>query len=286
MSDQNHWAYAHYEKLINAGMTINETRFSDNITRAETFVLLSGLLDVFRNELEESLNPSNIRFKDSESGLYSYIKASPEFLNVRTYDTTGIPTKSVPYKFAINGTFFTTGKGDDGKPLWVPTSPIVVNGQAKWRWASNHTPKPQSAIIIWKDNTVSMQRIKSISEVDLTKVKHLIAGLGIVNKIDPNFSYDFLTEWSSSFADVIRFTNKTCIGYSIKENKIYLIATKPIETDSSIKYDLTDIANELKLDLLLNLDNGGSTFIKSNNEYRLNLTGDNRSLHHIITFEE
>ena len=53
---------------------------------------------------------------------------------------------------------------------------------------------PQSVFIVYKDNTVDLKRIKFLSELDLSKVRLAIGGVGLRNTQNPNFYYSPVSE--------------------------------------------------------------------------------------------
>jgi len=185
--------------------------------------------------------------------------------------------RTIEEPFCVNGTFF----WHDANGNTYPTSVLYSNNKI-YRAQANHLPAPQSVFIIYKDNSVSMKLIKNIEELDLSKIKIAIGGIGLRNALDFNFKYNPAGEgFSSAYSDVLRKTNKTVIGYIKKENKIYLMC-RPDISHNSATYDLLDLVNACDYDIALSVDGGGSTFM--NNETDMVLKGDGRKIHNIIGF--
>lgn len=179
--------------------------------------------------------------------------------------------------WCVNGTFF----WHDSKGNTYPTSILVANGKT-YRGQANHLPAPQSVFIIYKDNTVGMKRIRNIEELDSNKIKIAIGGVGLRNTLDKTFKYSPVTEgFKGSYADVLRKTSKTVVGYNKTNNKIYLLARKNITHGNLIKL-IADNSTGEAYDIAISVDGGGSTFM--NNADKMIVYGDGRRIHNILGF--
>lgn len=186
--------------------------------------------------------------------------------------------RAIEEEFCTNGTFFWR----DTNGNTYSTSILYANG-VTYQYYANHLPCPQSVFIIYKDNTVAMKRLYNLGEIDLSKVRLAIGGVGLFNADDPKFKYDLTGEgFIGAQADVARKTFKTVIGYNKKENKIYLMCRPDIYHKHLLQYDLIDLVKDCEYDIALSVDGGGSTFM--NNATDMVLKGDGRKIHNIIGF--
>ena len=188
-----------------------------------------------------------------------------------------------------NGTFY--WYNSDGSTY--PTS-ILYQNEKTYQDAANHYydfGTPQSVFIIYKDNTVDLKKIKLLSELDLSKIKLVVGGVGLRNTQDPLFKYSPVSEgfkagytingeWKN-FSDVLAKRNKTVLGYNKRLNKVYLLTVPSISHG-----DLLNIIStgEESYDISISLDGGGSSFMDANGEYVF--VGDNsRRIHNILRFK-
>lgn len=177
----------------------------------------------------------------------------------------------------INSTFFSweaTGRR-------FSTSILYADGVVHRRDA-NHLPYPQDTFIVNKDNSVEMKRIKSLNELNLSKVRIAIGGVGILDKTNPSFVYDPAgCGFKGAYSDVLRKTNKTMIVYNKSEDKLYLVCRPNIYHESSLYYDLIDLAGDIG-HIACAFDGGGSTTMGANGKIVFN--GDGRVIHSILYF--
>lgn len=176
-------------------------------------------------------------------------------------------------KNAINGTFFYSGKDNNGKIVYYSTSILYIdyNGVkgVQGSWVANHSPCKQSCLIKYKDNTIVMKRLLNISEIqsELPKIEFVLGGIGLYQ--DGKLLRYEDEGFVGVFADVARKADKTLIGVNTKTKKVYLV-TRPSIANREKKnllgkklYDLEDLAKDLALDygvnLVLQLDGGNST---------------------------
>lgn len=171
----------------------------------------------------------------------------------------GIANNKLPFDNCVNLTFFTYGVDETTKKknYWA-TSILYANHSVQGSWQSNGFPKKQSVLIKYKDGKVEMQQIINITDLDLNRIDWVIGGLGLRNK-------DKLIRFEDEGFDmsVAYKTWKTLIGYSIKENRIWLITRPNIRNRKTLldrSYDLNDLAMDfMEMDYLLVTDGGGST---------------------------
>ena len=127
-----------------------------------------------------------------------------------------------------------------------------------------------------------MKLIKYLSELDLDKIKLVIGGVGIRNTLDSTFRYSPVSEgFSGVYADVLRRSNKTLIGYNKRLNKQYLLVLKNV-TMAEVISIISDNSTGEAYDICLMVDGGGSTTL--NNETDMVVYGDGRIIHNIIMF--
>ena len=141
--------------------------------------------------------------------------------------------------------------------------------------------QPQSVFIIYKDGKVDLQKITDVYNIkDFKNVKLAVGGIGLRNTLDNTFKYNPAAEgFKGTYADVLRKTNKTVIGYSKITGKVYLLAVRNITHGDLIKL----ISTGEEYDIALSLDGGGSTFMDASKQYVFE--GQNsRRIHNIIGF--
>jgi len=207
-----------------------------------------------------------------------------EIVNKKIWDIT-------EFTNCMNGTFFYP----DGKGGLYSTSILYVEGNT-YQDTANHYwnfGTPQSVFIVYKDNTVDLKRIKFLSELDLSKVRLAIGGVGLRNTQDPNFyyspvsegfkaGYNLKGEWKD-FTDVLRKTNKSVLGYNKRLNKCYLLTVPNVAHGELIKI-ISDNSTGEAYDIAISVDGGGSSFQDFNWEYVFQ--GENtRRIHNILRFK-
>ena len=207
-----------------------------------------------------------------------------EIVNKKIWDIT-------EFTNCMNGTFFYP----DGKGGLYSTSILYVEGKT-YQDTANHYwnfGTPQSVFIVYKDNTVDLKRIKFLSELDLSKVRLAIGGVGLRNTQDPNFyyspvsegfkaGYNLKGEWKD-FTDVLRKTNKSVLGYNKRLNKIYMLTVPSVAHGELIKI-ISDNSTGEAYDIAISVDGGGSSFQDFNWEYVFQ--GENtRRIHNILRFK-
>ena len=207
-----------------------------------------------------------------------------EIVNKKIWDIT-------EFTNCMNGTFFYP----DGKGGLYSTSILYVEGKT-YQDTANHYwnfGTPQSVFIVYKDNTVDLKRIKFLSELDLSKVRLAIGGVGLRNTQDPNFyyspvsegfkaGYNLKGEWKD-FTDVLRKTNKSVLGYNKRLNKCYLLTVPNVAHGELIKI-ISDNSTGEAYDIAISVDGGGSSFQDFNWEYVFQ--GENtRRIRNILRFK-
>lgn len=238
-------------------------------------------LDIYCAKIEElckvcaELEQKEILYSKTGNGTYQ-LSGSVDKFGVKIVNKSN---RSIEEPYCVNGTFFWNAGGG----LKYSTSILYANNQL-YQPNTNHLPGAQSVFIVYKDNRVEMRQIKVLpSEVDLTKVKIAIGGIGLVNNKDPKFKYNPTGEgFSGTYSDVLRKTAKTVIGYNAKENKIYLMCRPNIVHKATLGYDLLNLVKDCGYDIALSVDGGGSTFM--NNATDMVLKGDGRTIHNIVGF--
>jgi len=252
--------------------------------------ITEGILKYFGINQEEKQEVDNTKteFKRYSNGM-TEIKKHPskltnEIVNKRIWDI-------VEFTDCINGTFFYP----DGKGSLYSTSILYVEGKT-YQDTANHYwnfGTPQSVFIVYKDNTVDLKRIKFLSELDLSKVRLAIGGIGLRNTQDPNFyyspvsegfkaGYNLKGEWKD-FTDVLRKTNKSVLGYNKRLNKCYLLTVPNVAHGELIKI-ISDNSTGEAYDIAISVDGGGSSFQDFNWEYVFQ--GQNtRRIHNILRFK-
>jgi len=257
---------------------------TDEFRRACAIGIVNGLLEYFginqpTKEVEET-TMAKVKYSVTTKGTHQ-LEGNPENL------TSVIVDKKIwditDYTNCINGTFFwwdNTGKT-------YSTSPLIIEGQIIQRFCNHELP--QSVFVIYKDGSVSMQKVKDVYLLkNLADIRMAIGGIGLRNTLDSTFKYNPAGEgFKSPYDDVLRQTNKTVIGYNKKLHKVYLM-TRPniIHKQPWYKanqYDLLKLVKDCDYDIALSLDGGGSTFMDANNEYVMQGENDRR-INNIIRF--
>ena len=237
--------------------------------------------------VEEARQVSRVRYKKYSDRIHE-LRGNPEDLaveivNKRIWDI-------VEFTDCMNGTFFYP----DGKGGLYSTSILYVEGKT-YQDTANHYwnfGTPQSVFIVYKDNTVDLKRIKFLSELDLSKVRLAIGGVGLRNTQDPNFyyspvsegfkaGYNLKGEWKD-FTDVLKKRNKSVLGYNKRLNKIYMLTVLSVAHGELIKI-ISDNSTGEAYDIAISVDGGGSTFMDALGKYVFQ--GQNsRRIHNIIGF--
>ncbi len=257
-----------------------ECAFMDNLEEAKLLLtdefrqacaegIVNGLLEYF-GEGEKRVEVNYKAYKDGTKEL----RGNVEDFGVKIVDKSN---RSIKEPFCVNGTFF----WHDAKGVTYPTS-ILFDNDKVYKGQANHLPYPQSVFIVNKDNTVEMKLIKNLNELDLSKVRLAVGGVGLRNSLNKNFKYNPKGEgFTGAFADVLGKRNKTVIGYNRTNNKIYLLARENITHGDLIKLISNNSSGEA-YDIALSLDGGGSTFFNNANE--MLIFGDNRRINNILGF--
>jgi N-acetylmuramoyl-L-alanine amidase len=252
--------------------------------------ITEGILEYFgiNQEEKQEVDDMKTEFKRYGNGM-TELKKHPskltnEIVNKRIWDI-------VEFTDCINGTFFYP----DGKGSLYSTSILYVEGKT-YQDTANHYwnfGTPQSVFIVYKDNTVDLKRIKFLSELDLSKVRLAIGGVGLRNTQDPNFyyspvsegfkaGYNLKGEWKD-FTDVLRKTNKSVLGYNKRLNKCYLLTVPNVSHGELIKI-ISDNSTGEAYDIAISVDGGGSSFQDFNWEYVFQ--GENtRRIHNVLRFK-
>jgi len=187
----------------------------------------------------------------------------------------------------VNGTFFwIDNKGNTYSTSILMFDGILYQNVANHYWRGEY---PQDVFVVYKNGAVSMQRVQFAHEIiDFDNVRHLIGGVGLINKLDPTFKYDpSACGFFAKFADVLRKANKTVVAYKQSTGEICLMVrpsiwhkrpwTRPWE------YDLLQLVKDLGYDIALSVDGGGSTFMDAFWKYVFQGEASRR-IHNILGF--
>lgn len=246
---------------------------TDEFRQACAEGIVNGLLEYFGIRQEEEVD-NMVRYKKYSDRIYE-LRGEVKDLGIKIVNKSN---RSIEEPNCVNGTFFWH---TDKPNIKYSTSILYADGKL-YQAAANHLPYPQSCYIKYKDNTVDMKRIKYLSELDLNKIDSVIGGVGIRNVFDSTFRYSPVSEgFSGAYADVLRRSNKTFIGYNKRLNKQYLLVLKNVTMAEAIAI-MTDNSTGEAFDIILMVDGGGSPFL--NNETDMVVYGDGRIIHNIIGF--
>lgn len=231
--------------------------------------IANGLLEYFGMKKEVD----NVRYKKYSDKIHE-LRGEVKDLGVKIVNKSN---RSIEESNCTNGTFFWHTNAKEK----YSTSILYANGKL-YQAAANHLPYPQSVYIIYKDNTVDLKRIKNISELNLDKIRLVIGGVGIRNIFDSAFKYSPASEgFKGVYADVLRRSNKTFIGYNKRLNKQYLLVLKNV-TMAEVISIISDNSTGESYDICLMCDGGGSTYL--NNDTDMVVYGDGRVIHNIVGF--
>lgn len=249
--------------------------------------------DSFISDLEAELGVGEevkavVEYKRYNNGM-TELKGSVKDLSVKIVDK--IIWSITEYTNCVNGTFYWNNK--DGTTY--ATSILYVNGITYQNTANHYFDfgTPQSVFIVYKDNTVGLKRIKFLSELDLSRVKLAIGGVGLRNTQDKTFCYSPVTEGFKAgyrqqdgkyvkYSDVLEKRNKTVLGYNKGLNKIYLLTVANVAHGTLINI-ISDNSTGEAYDIAISLDGGGSTFMDAKGNYVFE--GEStRRIHNIIGF--
>jgi len=261
-----------------------ECAFMDNLVEAKLLLtdefrqacaegITNGLLEYFGiNQKKEADNM--VRYKKYSDGIYE-LRGEVKDLGVKVVNKSN---RAIEEPNCTNGTFFWHINSKEK----YSTSILYADGKL-YQAAANHLPYPQSVYIVYKNDIVDLKLIKNISELNLDKIRLVIGGVGIRNIFDSTFKYSPASEgFKGVYADVLRRSNKTFIGYNKRLNKQYLLVLKNVTMAEAISI-MTDNSTGEAYDIILMVDGGGSTTMRANNETVL--MGDGRKIHNILYFD-
>lgn len=256
---------------------------ADDFRQACAEGIVNGLLEYFG--IKKEVDEVKVEYKEYSNGM-TEIKGDAAYLNNEVVD------KKIwditEFTNCTNGTFY--WYNPDGTTY---ATSILYNNGKLYQAVANHYVDfgtPQSVFIIYKDSTVDMKRIKFLSELDLSKIRLVVGGLGLRNTQDPTFKYSPVTEgfkmgynskgkWKD-FTDVLKDRNKMVVGYNKKLNKCYLLTVPSVTHGELIKLIS---AGEEPYDIAISLDGGGSVFMDALGKYVFQ--GQNsRRIHNIMRF--
>lgn len=265
-----------------------ECAFMDNLEEAKLLMsdefrqacakgIANGILEYFGINQAKKEVDNVVRYKKYNDRIHelrgNVIDLDVKIVDKKIWDIT-------EFTNCTNGTFF----WNDDKGNTYSTSPLIIDGIVYQRY-SNHE-LPQSVFVIYKDGTVAMQRVTDVYSLkDFKNIRLAVGGIGLRNTQDSNFKYSPVSEgFKGKFADVLRITNKTVLGYNKKLDKIYLLVVKDA-SHSELLSIISDNSTGEAYDIAISLDGGGSTFMDANNEYVFQ--GENsRRIHNILRFKK
>ena len=270
-----------------------ECAFMDNLTEAKLLLtdefrqtcaegIVSGLLEYFGIGGNEEVNVEYKKYNNGMTEIKGEVKdLGTAIVDKRIWDIT-------EFTNCTNGTLYWVA---DGKTY---ATSILYHKGVIYQHIAEHYNRfgcPQSVFIVYKDGTVGLKRIHSLSELDLSKVSFVAGGVGLRNTQDSNFKYDPTAEGFKR--DINKITgkiedhrgvlvkrNKTVLGYNKRLDKAYLLTVPNATHDELIK--LISVGEE-HYDIAISLDGGGSTFMDALGKYVFE--GENsRRIHNIIGF--
>ena len=230
--------------------------------------------------------PAKIEYKKYKNGM-TELKGDVKDLRIKVVDK--IIWNITEYTNCTNGTFYWHNLS--GKTY--ATSILYQDGIVYQNVADhfNRFGCPQSVFIVYNDNTVDLKKIYLLSELDLSKIRLVVGGVGLRNTQDKNFVYNpegegfkkdinKITGKTEDQSGVLAKRNKTVLGYNKRLNKCYLLTVPNISHTELIK---SISQGEEYYDIAISLDGGGSTFMDALGKYVFKGQALRR-IHNIIGF--
>lgn len=287
-----------------------ECAFMDNLTEAKLLLtddfrqkcaegIVDGLLEYFNIEKINPIKEEVIEILVKEKVIYTVTPNKTHQL-VGCVEEFGVKivnqgNRTIDESNCSNGGFF--WYLDTKKTQTYSTSILIQNGKIIQGTANHYYDFgcPQNVFIIYNDDRVEMKKVYFANQLDYKNIKFALGGIGLRNTFDFNFKYDPASEgfkWGYnkqtkqyvSYADVLRKTNKTVIGYNSKLDKVIILVRPNIFHSHTLYYDLLDLVRDCEFDIALSVDGGGSTFL--NNETDMVVFGDGRRVHNLIGWFE
>lgn len=198
-------------------------------------------------------------------GVTHILKVKPEDIEIVIRNSS---IRNIQDKTAVNGTFFWGGNPNG---ILVSKGKVLCD-QASHAWRGF----PQSVVYRTNKGEVKIKRIRLVAEILSEGIDWAIGGLGIL----ASYGYSPNSEgFSGQYADVLRVTNKTFIGYKKDEDLIY-VCVRPNSSHDRI----IDSVNNLKLDFAVSLDGGGSSAMKTDDKIRA--ADDGRRVNNYIVIKQ
>jgi peptidoglycan hydrolase-like protein with peptidoglycan-binding domain len=212
------------------------------------------------NELLQLKDGINSKVETIYYKTTTMTKVKPEDILIVLENKKFLDTTS---KNIINGTFFWKGN---------PNGILVSKGKILCGYSSHaYRGYPQSAIYFDGKN-VGVKRITLASE--LGTVEWAIGGVGMITP----YGYSPTKEgFNGAYADVLRQTNKTAIGY--KDGYIYLIVVPNISHG-----DLLTLLKEYGFEIVVSCDGGGSSCERSKG--KIIMKSDGRTINNWVVVKE
>lgn len=254
---------------------------TDEFRQACAEGIVNGLLEYFGEKKEET---EFIEYKNGMTELKDNpLELGQRVVDKKIWDITEFTncTNCSFYWYNPDGTTYATS--------------ILYEDGITYRAVANHYYNfgcPQSVFIVYKDGSVDLKRIYSLSELDLSRVKIAVGGVGLRNVFDSNFRYSPVSEgfkagynkqgeWEDQ-SGVLAKRNKTVLGYNRRLNKCYLL-TVPSAAHGELIKIISDNSTGEAYDIAISVDGGGSTFMDALGKYVFQ--GQNsRRIYNIIGF--
>lgn len=188
-------------------------------------------------------------------GSTHIIEADPAIVSTWVTDK---PGNATPIANFVNGGYFIMQANGETAPV----GHLVCDGKI----ISNHMThgKPVTTFCIFYDDVV---QVKKIADISLERgLRCAISGASLTDYAEEGFT--------GKYSDIARNADRAYIGYRKSDNKIVICVRK----NTTIERALETFRN-LKVDMGMTLDGGGSTCLRVDGDYKQSTT---RQLHNII----
>lgn len=252
-------------KLINKTHTMDSRIFVSDAVNIIDYFLKTHPTLLGENKVETPITPPKSEVVYTTRGNFGYVSVNPLDVSVFVQNANIFNCNA---RNALNGTFFWAGKPggiliQDGKILY---------GSSSHAWRGY----PQAVLYCDIEGKVGITVIKSANEFPhVERVKWAIGGFSLIN---PSGSTPAKEGFNAQFADVLRTTYKTSIGYNASSNKIIMGVHLLQATYNE------QVANmqSLGCKYAIGLDGGGSSTIKVNGSVKLSTY---RTLNNFVTWK-
>ena len=232
-------------------------KIDENMPAWAVFSILANMHKTLKGDPVKKPEVPAPKYSYSIVGTTHVLKVRPKDIGILIDNKT---IKAVSKETAVNGTFFWEGK---------PNGIIISDGKTLCESASHAwRGYPQSVLYCCKDGKVGIARYKAASEMNGNAL-WAIGGLGLIAP----YAYSPDTEgFNGAYADVLRKTAKTFIGYKRSEDMIYICVRKDSAHDRII-----ESCQSLKLDMAISLDGGGSSAMKVDGDIKVDTSRVNNN---------